>query len=497
MKKAKWIVLIVLGVAAFVTLAVYLNDIKAKIYTGKLKGFTLEKGQSPENSANAGVTGFVSLKESAIDFLLKNMENEDPGIRLGSMVALGKISPSIDGGKFLLKLLADPKEPEDQVLVWALVKHKELIGKDVAKILAGTKNKKTKIYCAQFFAKAGNGSGKALAELLGDEDLDVVTAACEALQSVKYPAATPGLISAAKKMAKANNSKGLEVACSAIPLNVSPDQAEAVLAELGSDEIPELLEACRIYAKSLPEGNLVVFCRDALTSENKVLRKSAMFVMDSILPAAKANVALAILKDKNVDSVIFALDLLRQHGGISSLQKVAELVESDDVEVAKAAIAALAGMIDRNKYGYIPTYGGYKVANEREPYIELLLRKIEETDLRFTCAEALTLICDPQPPLNPSPEEWQAWWNDFKNTRGLIVELVNSMETVKDLLKDKTRENMTKAKEILDKADVICTKLEEISSSNTKIASWVTKKRDELNQLRYTVNKSKPLDVMN
>ncbi|MDZ7815256.1 MAG: HEAT repeat domain-containing protein [Planctomycetota bacterium] len=499
MKGIKLYLLIGVLIAAVVVLAIFYQPLMGMYYNTQLSSFEYKPTMSFDTVSNAGITGFVNFREGAIPMLVKNLESEDENVRIASIIAMGRINPTQNGKKALLEVVREGRQPELRAAVWALVKHKKIMEGDMKEILKSAEKDEVKIACAKYFNLAVDESAAPLvAELLKSDNLEVRYEACKTLQNTPYPPASADIIDSARKFSTAGKDDMLMTACTTLVMCSDSQYAAPVFEELKKNDVPKLLEAARKYVKRLTPQDIYSFVRGALTSDNPVEQESATIVSESLPPGMKNELGKYAVNKSDPDVIIAGLELLQEFGKTDSLPRALELMQSSESEVASAAVIAVGKIAVNDKFGDYPRLNDYKEENSRNKIIEAVLSVMKDREpLRRACSQALRDLCAPDAPVGTDYESWKNWWDDFNNTKGLVAELVKNLDKGREYMnKGNTRENLTTAKEYLQKASASCEKLEEIATRNEKIVKWVNRKRDEINKLLYVVNKSKPLDVM-
>ncbi len=487
-----------IAIVGLVAAGVFLyNPLRAKMYLGKMKDFDPNTPQSFDRVRNAGVRGFIAMKGSAVPYLIEALKDSDPHVRAGAAVALGNIPPRPEAEKALIEALKNCEGDEIRAYAWALSRYGSKCAPDVAKLLD---DPSPAVRAAALRVLGGFHLKKyapRIAPFLKDESLDVAVAAARALEFTPWPPAVPDLIALARKLAAKGMKKELDHVCTALRAAVDPSVKEHVFAVLGDDSVKPLLDACRSWAGKLPPPELVPYLCKAVVSPNKVERESAFVILEGLNAADIETVALAALASSDPASRIKALEMLYDVGSEKCIKPVMAAAEDKDKEVASAALKTLGKVVARNKIGWAPVLSTSQKDNPRDEYILFAIGKLKDPALRFAateCLEALTARNG-----GTDYEDWNTWWYDFKNTEKYIRELSATLKRLDDinLGESKTRENFEKAKKLVEEAESLVEKLEEIAARNPKISRWVEKQRKKLNIFKYSIEKYRPLDIMN
>ncbi len=494
MKKLHLILIGVAIVAIIVLLVIFYNPMTAAYNRSSMKDLDIRQGQSFEQVVNPGISGFVSMRNSAIPYLVEILDKDDNGsVRTGAVIAISKIGYTPEGTAALLRSLEKASMPELPAVIWALSGLKEKASADVVKLLKTGKSEHTRAAAAKILGKIGDkASAPALTDALSDTNSYVTVAAAAALLNMNYAPATSRLISLAKRLAEENNAGGVDTVCSTLISCTSDSYSDSVFDELGSNEIPALLKACREYCKKLSEGTLLPKLKQAIVSDNKIERESAIIIAAVLSIGSKEQIALAALDDEDPITLVSALEMLREVGTPACLDRVVEMVDHDDKEVGSAALVSMGKIVDRNRIGDPPMVTTNPKDNPREAYILVALEHLKDANLRIGAAKSLEYMSRIN--AGTSYEDWNAWWTDFKNTSRLVKELVTVISSIN--LEHKTDEAFAKAGPLITRAEQILDELEQIASRNTKITKWVEEQRSKVSNLRYVYNKSKPLDIM-
>ena len=311
--------------------------------------------------------------------------------------------------------------------------------------------------------------------------------------------ATPELIKLIRRMAKQERNDEAKNVCANLLGCVSAAEAKYVFAELGKNDFPPLLKTCRQYSTKLTLNVLMPYLITAAKSSNAVERESVSVIALKLPRSEQERIAIILLSDPDKKNVLIGLEILNRIGSPDCKDVLMEIAGSSDKEIASEALLALGNIIDRNKefFGRPPTLNTRKEPIAREIYIEFVLEKLKDPDLRRAASDALEKITART--ISTDYEGWKSWWDAFKSSSYYIQDLSETLKTLDniDLGNNKTMKNFKKAKSLLAKAEDLINKLEALNLSKESVVRWIAKQRERVNIYKYSIDKYKPIDVMN